>query len=82
VLFFVVAGMIVAPEHQECILATVIDDITRKAPQFRTPGTGPTPRVIKRGRHNSYRVRQPGGHGARHSGPAMIKLVSLPLPAA
>jgi hypothetical protein len=39
------------------------------------------PRVIKRARHNSYRVKRPGDHGTRHSGPATIKLVNLHLPA-
>jgi hypothetical protein len=28
------------------------------------------PRVIKRARHNSYRVKKPGDHGTRHDGPA------------
>jgi hypothetical protein len=78
---FLVVGMIAAPEHQECILATVMDDITRKSTSTPDAGTGPTPRVIKRGRHNSCRVKRPGDHGTRHSGPAAIKLVSLPLPA-
>jgi hypothetical protein len=35
------------------------------------------PRVIKRARHNSYRVKKPGDHGTRHNGPATIKLVNL-----
>ena len=35
------------------------------------------PRVIKRARHNSYRVKRAGDHGTRHSGPATIKLVNL-----
>jgi len=35
------------------------------------------PRVVKRARHNSYRVKRPGDHGTRHSGPATIKLVNL-----
>ena len=35
------------------------------------------PRAIKRCRHNSYRVKKPGDHGIRHSGPATIKLVNL-----
>jgi hypothetical protein len=39
------------------------------------------PRVIKRARHNSYRVKRPGDHGTRHSGRATIKLVNLDLPA-
>ncbi len=35
------------------------------------------PRVIKRARHNAYRVKRPGDHGIRHDGPATIKLVNL-----
>jgi hypothetical protein len=34
------------------------------------------PRVIKRARHNSYRVKKPGQHGTRHDAPATIKLVN------
>lgn len=34
------------------------------------------PRVVKRSRHNSYRVKKPGDHGTRHHGPPTIKLVS------
>jgi hypothetical protein len=32
--------------------------------------------VIKRARHNSYRVKHPGDIGARHDGPATIELVN------
>ena len=81
-LFFLVAGMIPAPEHQECFLAAVMDDIARESTSTPGAGTGPTPRVIKRARRNSYRVRRPGDHGTRHGGPATIKLVNLSLPAA
>jgi hypothetical protein len=35
------------------------------------------PRVVKRARHNSYRVKRPGDHGTRHPGPATITLVNL-----
>jgi hypothetical protein len=35
------------------------------------------PRVVKRARHNSYRVKKPGDHGVRHDGPATIKLVNI-----
>ena len=35
------------------------------------------PRVVKRARRNSYRVKKPGDHGTRHHGPATIKLVNL-----
>jgi hypothetical protein len=35
------------------------------------------PRVVKRGRHNSYRVKRPNDIGTRHSGPPTIKLANL-----
>jgi len=35
------------------------------------------PRVVKRGRHNSYRVKRPGDTGTRHDGPATINLANL-----
>jgi len=34
------------------------------------------PRVIKRGRHNSYRVKKPGDHGTRHHAPPAIRLAN------
>jgi len=36
------------------------------------------PRVVKRARHNSYRVKKPGDAGTRHAGPPAIVLVNLP----
>jgi len=36
------------------------------------------PRVVKRARHNSYRVKRPGDKGTRHDRPATIVLVNLP----
>ena len=38
------------------------------------------PRVVKRGRHNSYRVKQPGDHGTRHPAPPTIRLTSTANP--
>ena len=35
------------------------------------------PRVVKRARHNSYRVKRPGDTGTRHPGPPTIRLVNL-----
>jgi hypothetical protein len=35
------------------------------------------PRVIRRARHNSYRVKRPGDTGTRHHGPPTIRLVNL-----
>jgi hypothetical protein len=37
------------------------------------------PRVVKRARHNSYRVKKPGQHGTRHDASATIKLIN-PVP--
>ncbi len=34
------------------------------------------PRVVKRARHNSYRVKKPGDHGTRHHAPPTIKLAN------
>jgi hypothetical protein len=34
------------------------------------------PRVVKRARHNSYRVKKPGQHGIRYRAPATIKLLN------
>ena len=34
------------------------------------------PRVVKHGRHNSYRVKKPGDTGIRHGGPATIRLAN------
>ena len=36
------------------------------------------PRVIRRARHNSYRVKRPGDTGTRYHGPPTIRLVNLP----
>ena len=35
------------------------------------------PRVVKRARHNSYRVKRTGDRGIRHAGPPVIKLANL-----
>ena len=40
------------------------------------------PRVVKRARHNSYRVKKPGDTGTRHRGPATIRLANPVLAAA
>jgi hypothetical protein len=34
------------------------------------------PRVVKRARHNSYRVKKPDDTGKRHDGPATIRLAN------
>jgi len=52
-------------------------DITREKNLNPPRRNGSYPRVVKRARHNSYRVKKPGDHGIRHDGPAAIKLVNL-----
>ena len=34
------------------------------------------PRVVKRARHNHYRVKKPGDHGTRHDSPPTIQLAN------
>ncbi len=34
------------------------------------------PRAVKRGRHNSYRIKKPGDQNLRHHGPATIRLAN------
>ena len=57
-------------------------DITRKKNLNARRRHRTYPRVIKRARHNSYRVKRPSDHGTRHPDPATIKLVNLPALAA
>jgi hypothetical protein len=52
-------------------------DITRKKNLNPERRDRTYPRVVKRARHNSYRVKRPGDRGTRHTGPATIKLVNL-----
>jgi hypothetical protein len=40
------------------------------------------PRVVKRARHNSYRIKRPTDTGTRHDGPATINIRKLPAQAA
>jgi hypothetical protein len=57
-------------------LVTVIADITRSGNLNPRRRHRTYPRVVKRGRHNSYRVKKPGDTGTRHDGPATIKLAN------
>ena len=38
------------------------------------------PRVVKRARHNSYRVKRPTNTGVGHAGAATVRLVNHPRP--
>jgi hypothetical protein len=52
-------------------------DITRKRHLNPQRGHRTYPRVVKRGRHNSYRVKRPTDTGTRHNSPATITLANL-----
>jgi hypothetical protein len=52
-------------------------EITRKRNLNPARRNRTYPRVIKRARHNSYRVKRPSDHGTRHTGPPTIRLVNL-----
>jgi hypothetical protein len=52
-------------------------DITRRK-NLNPPRRDRTyPRVVKRARHNSYRIKRSSDTGTRHDGLATIKLVNL-----
>ena len=60
------------------LLARVMAGITRARNLNPRRRHRSYPRVIKRARHNAYRVKKPGDHGTRHPGPPTIVLVNLP----
>jgi hypothetical protein len=55
-------------------------DITRKPALNPQRRHRTYPRVIKRARHNSYRVKRASDHGIRYTGPPAIKLANLGRP--
>ncbi|MEU8192324.1 hypothetical protein AB0C10_00925 [Microbispora amethystogenes] len=66
------------PDRQERVVERLKKDITRKKNLNPKRRDRSYPRVVKRARHNSYRVKRPGDVGVRHDGPATIDLVNLP----
>ncbi len=52
-------------------------DITRKRHLNPERRNRTYPRVVKRARHNSYRVKRPTDTGTRHHSPATITLANL-----
>jgi hypothetical protein len=64
------------PDHAAAPRAQITADIT-KAKNLNPKRRHRTyPRVVKRGRHNSYRIKKPDDHGTRHDGPATIRLAN------
>jgi hypothetical protein len=53
-----------------------MDDITRGKNLNPSRRHRTYPRVVKRRRHNRYRVKKPGDTGTRHDGPPAIQLVN------
>ena len=68
------------PEQREQVIAAVRADITRKQNLNPERRLRTYPRVVKRARHNSYRVKRTGDRGIRHSQPPTIKLANLRIP--
>jgi hypothetical protein len=60
------------PDH----LTTVFTEILERLNPARRMRT--CPRVIKRARHNSYRVKRPGDVSVTHARPPAIKLDGIP----
>ena len=67
------------PDQARRSLAAIMADIT--SPRNFNPARRHRsyPRVVRRARHNSYRVKRPGDTGTRHTGPPAIRLVNLRL---
>lgn len=66
------------PERHARVIETLKTDITRKKNLNPLRRDRSYPRVVKRARHNSYRVKRPGDVGVRHDEPARIDLANLP----
>ena len=64
------------PDHAVAILTQVRADITRHKHLNPRRRHRTCPRVIKRGRHNAYRIKKPGDKNIRHDGPATIRLAN------
>ena len=63
------------PDDRDRAMTAVMADITdRRNLNQRRERT--YPRVVKRARHNAYRVKKPGDHGTRHHAPPTIKLAN------
>jgi hypothetical protein len=67
------------PDQPGSPLEQVIADITA-ARNLNQRRERTCPRVVKRARHNSYRVKRPGDHGTRHSSPPALRLLNLENP--
>jgi hypothetical protein len=72
------AGPVLPPGHAAVLRAQIAADITRTKNLNPRRTHRSYPRVVKRGKHNSYRIKKPTDYGTRHDGPATIRLASQP----
>jgi hypothetical protein len=70
------AGPAFSPDRAAALLARVKASITRRKNLYRRRRHRSYPRVVKRTRHSSYRVKRPGDHGTRYDGPPTIRLAN------
>jgi len=71
-------GPVLPPDHAAVLRAQIAADITRTKNLNPRRRHRSYPRVVKRGRHNSYRIKKPTDYGTRHDGPATIRLANQP----
>jgi len=67
------------PDRLDALLAKIRREISTQRHLNPARPDRCYPRVVKRARHNSYRVKQPTDVGVRHPGPPTIDLVNLRL---
>ena len=66
------------PEQLDALRAEIRRDITRRKHLLRARRHRSYPRVVKRSRHNSYRVKRPDDVGIRYAEPPAIALTGQP----
>ncbi|MCQ9179870.1 hypothetical protein KMT30_12715 [Streptomyces sp. IBSBF 2953] len=64
------------------LTAAILRDITRTKNLNPPRRRRSYPRVVKRARHNSYRLKRPEDHGQRHRQPPTVRIANLPTHAA
>ncbi|MFG2259847.1 hypothetical protein [Streptomyces mirabilis] len=65
-------------DHYERMAEAIRRDITHPRNLNPERRQRSYPRLVKRARHNSYRVKRPGDTGTRHPTPLTIRLANLP----
>ena len=68
-------------DHAAAVRAQITADITKTKNLNPRRRHRTYPRVVKRGRHNSYWIKKPVDYGTRHDRPATIRLANPAKPA-